>query len=223
MILVLESSTCWMSMGLFTENQSLFEVNYYTKMGHSRIIFRYLKTILEDFKIQDQLEALVVGLGPGSFTGVKIASIIGKGLAYALQKPIYGFSTLEAMANQVREDQFFSFSLLVPVIFHKRNEIFWAEFPRNWGKHSENMIIQTTSPQELVEIVRKQEVLIVTPWKELYEYFQKQGLSCYHPLFSLPEARSFANLYFFPRRDLLPPDWRTLFQLVPIYGSKSFR
>ncbi|MGQ9472526.1 MAG: hypothetical protein ACUVRN_00520, partial [Candidatus Caldatribacteriaceae bacterium] len=130
--------------------------------------------------------------------------------------------TLEAMANQVREDQFSSFSLLVPVIFHKRNEIFWAKLSREWKKSSNDLTIQTSSPQELVEMVQNQDTLIVTPWKELYEYFQKQGLTCHHPLFSLPEARSFANLYF-SRRSLYSSDWRILFHLVPIYGSKSFR
>ncbi|MCX7668018.1 MAG: tRNA (adenosine(37)-N6)-threonylcarbamoyltransferase complex dimerization subunit type 1 TsaB, partial [Atribacterota bacterium] len=81
MILALESSTCWMSMGLFEEEHSLFEVNHYTTAGHSRLIFHHLETLMKEFRFQDVLEAVVVGLGPGFFTGIKIANMIGKGLA----------------------------------------------------------------------------------------------------------------------------------------------
>lgn len=224
MILAVESSTCWMSMGLFEKERSLFEVSHYTTMGHSQLIFRYLEILKKEFGFGGSLEAVVVSLGPGFFTGVKIATMIGKSLAYTLKKPVYGFSTLEVMANQVSEAEacVFSHKVLVPVVFHKKNEIFWMEFGLDFREHTGSLEIQVGSPDNLVKSLGKlEDSLIITPWIELKEYFESQGLNCYNPLFSLPKAYSLARLYF-RRQNQCQSDWTTLFQLVPMYGSKAF-
>lgn len=44
------------------------------------------------------LDAVVVGAGPGSFTGVRVAAATGKGLAHALEVPLWAVSSLEAAA-----------------------------------------------------------------------------------------------------------------------------
>ena len=223
MILALESSTCYLSMGLFEEKRSLFEVNHYTLAGHSRFIFHYLDVLAREFRFQEHLEAVVVGLGPGFFTGVKIASMVGKSLAYILKKPIYGFSTLEAIAGQVREFELdsFPYQVLVPVIFHKKNELFWTEFRRGFRKDTGDLDIQVGSPDELVKSLKGRSALVVTPWVGLKEHLEEQGLKCYDPLLSLPKARNLARLYFL-RRGHYQSDWQVVFKLVPIYGSKLF-
>jgi tRNA threonylcarbamoyl adenosine modification protein YeaZ len=223
MILALESSTCWLSMGLFEEKRSLFEANHYTLAGHSRFIFQYLNILAEEFRFQEHLEAVVVGLGPGFFTGVKIASMVGKSLAYILKKPIYGFSTLEAIAAQVREFEMgsFPYQVLVPVIFHKKNELFWTEFHHDSRKDAGNLDIQVGPPDELVKSLKNKDALVVTPWMELKEYLEGEGLKCYDPLLSIPESRNLARLYFL-RRNHYQSDWQGVFKLVPIYGSKLF-
>jgi tRNA threonylcarbamoyl adenosine modification protein YeaZ len=54
---------------------------------------------LSQLKISD-LDAIAVGVGPGSFTGVRIAVNTAKAMAYAAQKPLVGFSTLQIMAQE---------------------------------------------------------------------------------------------------------------------------
>jgi tRNA threonylcarbamoyladenosine biosynthesis protein TsaB len=51
-----------------------------------------------DLKLRD-IDLFAVSSGPGSFTGVRIGVAAVKGLAWALDKPVCGVSTLEAMAH----------------------------------------------------------------------------------------------------------------------------
>jgi tRNA threonylcarbamoyladenosine biosynthesis protein TsaB len=63
-----------------------------------------------------ELDALVVGLGPGSFTSTRIGLAAARGLALALELPTAGVSTLDALAA-ARDDA-------LPVIDARRGEVF---------------------------------------------------------------------------------------------------
>jgi tRNA threonylcarbamoyladenosine biosynthesis protein TsaB len=62
------------------------------------------------------LDAVVVGTGPGSFTSTRIGLAVARGLALALDLPVAGVSTLDALASAA-EDAY-------PVIDARRNEVF---------------------------------------------------------------------------------------------------
>ena len=85
---------------------------------------------------QEDIAALVVGTGPGTFTGVRIAVATARALALALNRPVYGVSTLQALAAQALalqtadppkaagHDDFPS--VLVPVVDARRGQVFAA-------------------------------------------------------------------------------------------------
>ena len=62
------------------------------------------------------LDAVVVGIGPGSFTGIRMAIATARGLAFALDIPVAGVSTLAALAAGAPG--------AVPIIDAKRREVF---------------------------------------------------------------------------------------------------
>jgi len=83
----------------------------------ARTLLEDLDTLLRDADAEPvDLDALVVGTGPGSFTSTRIGLAIARGLALALDVPAAGVSTLDALAS-TRDDAF-------PVIDARRREVF---------------------------------------------------------------------------------------------------
>jgi tRNA threonylcarbamoyladenosine biosynthesis protein TsaB len=71
-----------------------------------------------------QIDGISITKGPGSFTGLRIGVIAAKALAAALDIPIVGICTLEALAHQGRGH----LPLVCPMIDARRGEIYWALF-----------------------------------------------------------------------------------------------
>src|SRR5512137_2078422 len=83
-------------------------------------------------KVPD-LEGFAVGLGPGSFTGLRIGLATWKGLAYANRRPIAGVSSLAAMALEAaRSGDAGEGALLVPLLDARKGEVY-AGFYRASG------------------------------------------------------------------------------------------
>lgn len=71
-----------------------------------------------------QVKALIIATGPGSFTGLRVGLSAAKGLCHALDVPIIGISSLEALASQIP----YSNLPIVPVIDSRKGEVFTACF-----------------------------------------------------------------------------------------------
>lgn len=84
---------------------------------------------------RDQLRAVAVTAGPGSFTGVRIGVATAKALAWALDCRLHGVSTLAAMAASLLADNP-ACDLAVPVLDARRGEVFAAAYRRGetWGR-----------------------------------------------------------------------------------------
>lgn len=70
-----------------------------SEQKHSAMILPMVRELLAsaDVTLAD-LDAIVVGVGPGGFTGVRLAVAVAQGLAFAMNKPVLAHSSLEAMA-----------------------------------------------------------------------------------------------------------------------------
>ena len=73
------------------------------------------------------IDGLGVGLGPGSWTGIRVGVTVGKILAYSTGKPVAGVSTLEVLAFAGRENR----SLICPIINTGARDTVYAAFYRS--------------------------------------------------------------------------------------------
>ena len=99
LILAFETSAKAASVAL-TENGKLLGESYQnTGLTHSQTLMVMAEDLLKQVgKTVDDLTAVAVAEGPGSFTGVRIGVAAAKGFAWGREIPCYGISTLEAMA-----------------------------------------------------------------------------------------------------------------------------
>jgi len=98
-LLALDTSTAEMSIAIIEQGQLLKEVHIHADRTHSLHLMPMIKQLMlnADMKLAD-LSGIAVGVGPGSYTGVRIGVTAAKTLAWTLKLPIIGVSSLEAMA-----------------------------------------------------------------------------------------------------------------------------
>lgn len=98
-VLALETATLVSGVALATESALLAEWKLETTKTHSELLLPHIEMLLQAAQVEkQQLQAVAVSLGPGSFTGLRIGLATAKALAYALGIPLIGVPTLEALA-----------------------------------------------------------------------------------------------------------------------------
>jgi tRNA threonylcarbamoyladenosine biosynthesis protein TsaB len=66
---------------------------------HAELVLPWAEALLAEAALpRHGLDAIAVGIGPGAFTGVRLAVALGQGLALALDRPLIGVSTLQVLA-----------------------------------------------------------------------------------------------------------------------------
>ncbi|MDR1608588.1 MAG: tRNA (adenosine(37)-N6)-threonylcarbamoyltransferase complex dimerization subunit type 1 TsaB [Deltaproteobacteria bacterium] len=90
------------------------------------------------------LGLLAVGCGPGSFTGLRVGLALAKGLAFASQSPVAGFSSLAILATQAQTQ-----GLVAPVMDARHREIFTALYRVESGQLEPLTEVLALSPDKL--------------------------------------------------------------------------
>jgi len=142
-ILCLETATTNCSVALSIDGvvQSLQEENN-QKFSHSEKLHVFIEEVLSGAQIdKNKLDAIAVGKGPGSYTGLRIGVSAAKGLCFALNIPLISTPTLEVMAQQVHRENCY----IIPMIDARRMEVYSAVFD------SERKLIRETRAEILSE------------------------------------------------------------------------
>lgn len=120
-ILALETATSACTVAVVDDGSVLTELTLQVPRAHStRLMPLIAQAIAESGIPKQELDGIAVGIGPGSFTGLRIGLATAKGLAWALEKPCVGVPTLKAMAYGTGAQM----GLVVPMLDAKRGEVF---------------------------------------------------------------------------------------------------
>ncbi|MDO4261918.1 MAG: tRNA (adenosine(37)-N6)-threonylcarbamoyltransferase complex dimerization subunit type 1 TsaB [Eubacteriales bacterium] len=118
-----------------------YTVNY--KKTHSQTLLPMLDEIVRMIELDlEEIDAIAVAAGPGSFTGLRIGSATAKGLGFALDKPLVSVPTVDALAYNL----FGTDRLVCPLMDARRNQVYTGIYAFEGGR------MQVLEPQMAVDI-----------------------------------------------------------------------
>lgn len=193
-LLAVETATEACSAALLI-NGEIAEKYCITANGHSKLILPMIEELLTEAGLQPSgLDGLAFGRGPGSFTGVRIATGVIQGIAFALDLPVAPVSNLAAVAQDFFDHN--EENLAFVAMDARMAEIYWGVYQRNSSGFAELLGTETVTPAHEIEFPEVSGVGIGTGWK-IYSPELLSRLSNYvvrHEVDNLPRARAVARL-----------------------------
>ena len=154
LILCIETGTDICSVGLVNNGELLSLRESDSGRDHAKRVAVFVDELLRENDLDPQsLDAIAVGEGPGSYTGLRIGVSFAKGLCYGLNKPLIAVSSLAALARVAMEDyqagivdiDDWKSALLCPMIDARRMEVYTAVF------NTEGQQLTDTSAEVITE------------------------------------------------------------------------
>ncbi len=128
LVLALDTSTFIGTVAVLRDGQLLAELSASVRASHGETLLPHVDRVLALSGVRlAELDLLAVGIGPGSFTGVRIGVATAKGLALAEQKPLVGVTSLRALARGMSHGP----GLSVPVLDAHKGEVYCAAYGRD--------------------------------------------------------------------------------------------
>jgi tRNA threonylcarbamoyladenosine biosynthesis protein TsaB len=130
----------------------LAELTLDNDQTHSRHLLTLIDAVIDkaDLRIS-QLDGFAVSIGPGSFTGLRIGIASIKGLAFSLNKPVVGISSLNALAYQCKQKS----NLICPIIDARKQEVYFGFYRSENGKLTLAVPEQVAPLEEAVRDIRE--------------------------------------------------------------------
>lgn len=123
-----------------------------------RILLPLVQELLAEVRAsQEDVAAVVVGEGPGTFTGVRVAVATARAVALALEVPIYGLSTLSALAalllREIGGGEAGMWPAVVPLVDARRGQVFAAVYARRGPLWAQVGDVFAVAPEDLMSAV----------------------------------------------------------------------
>jgi len=132
-ILLIETATQVCSVGLCVDKQLLSIRESFDQRSHAELITTFVSEVINEGGLSfEQLDAVAVSKGPGSYTGLRIGVSTAKGICFACDIPLISIDTLQALAfgmkSQIDENPHENDQLFCPMIDARRMEVYTAIF-----------------------------------------------------------------------------------------------
>ena len=178
-ILALETSAKSVSCAVVEDGAVLSRSFQCTRLTHSRTLLPMVDAMLQNAELPpESIDLYAVAAGPGSFTGLRIGVSALKGLAWAMDKPCAGVSTLRAMAQNLAH---LDGALLVCAMDARRNQVYNALFAAKGGTVERLTPDRAIALDALADELRgdpREKIVLGDGAKLAYEHLTQNGVAC---------------------------------------------
>lgn len=191
LLLNIETATKNCSIALAKDGKTIAIREIATQnFSHAEKLHVFIEELFAEtqLKLQD-LSAIAVSQGPGSYTGLRIGVSAAKGLCYALSIPLIAVDTLELLARKITVEN----GIIVPMIDARRMEVFCAFFDSNYNKIRETKaeVIDENSYQDISETMH-----LVGDGAMKFKEVLTSAKFQYYPEIEFPSAKEMALISF---------------------------
>ena len=164
--LFFDTSSDLLKVSLIKDNKIIFDKELHTKNDHSSYL---VPTIDEAFKSNNidfkELDEIIVGNGPGSFTGTRISIAVAKTYAFSFNIPVYMISSLEELIYDNDGYDFY-----VPIIEEKKDNLYFSIFDKDKKRVMDDTYSSTEYMYKKLEELDGKILLISLSNKEYEKY-----------------------------------------------------
>ena len=146
-LLAIDTSTENCSVALQVDN-TVISREMESPREHSQRLLPFVQAVLEeaDIKLSD-VDGLIVGIGPGSFTGVRIGVSIAQGLAFGADLAVQCVSSLDAMALEGAQNK--TTDWIISAIDARMGEVYWRAYKNDGERLVTFAPAQVAKPEHL--------------------------------------------------------------------------
>jgi tRNA threonylcarbamoyladenosine biosynthesis protein TsaB len=208
------TTTCSVAAG---ENGVLVAVrSVHDGYKHAENVLRLVEEVMQEAGWKnDELSAIAVSAGPGSYTGLRIGVSTAKGLCYALDIPLIAVSTLYSLASGFRRKFPDSEALICPMLDARRMEVYTALFSKNLDRLKPDAPLIVEGLDSVPEILEqsivffgdgaeKCEVVLAHPNASFNKSIQISAEDMVQSAFALYLTQTFEDLAYFEPEYLKP-------------------
>lgn len=164
--LFFDTSSDLLKVSLIKDDKIIFDKELHTKNDHSSYL---VPTIDEAFKSNNidfkELDEIIVGNGPGSFTGTRISIAVAKTYAFSFNIPVYMISSLEELIYDNDGYDFY-----VPIIEEKKDNLYFSIFDKDKKRVMDDTYSSTEYMYKKLEELDGKILLISLSDKEYEKY-----------------------------------------------------
>ena len=152
LILAIDSSGMTASAALVTGEKVMAEMSVNNKKTHSQTLLPMIRDVFEAAGVQpEEIDAVAVAEGPGSFTGLRIGAALAKGLGLSLDKPLIGIPTMDAMAYGTGICD----GLICPMIDARHETVYTGRYRWEGGRFETVISTEAVNVREIAGQIRE--------------------------------------------------------------------
>lgn len=157
-VLAIDTSSLVASAAIMDEQKLVAEYIINHRKTHSEQLMPIIEELLESCQIGiEEIDAIAVSSGPGSFTGLRIGAATAKGLAHAHDKMLVGVPTLDGLAFNLPYCQ----GIICPIMDARRNQVYTALYKWEQGNFYKLKPHMAVALSALLEELKTEEEMVM--------------------------------------------------------------